>query len=148
MSRASEKCNLPKDGFAFKIIPSGLNKTLGNPESKSRWSLTVKSVKETDGTVRREPSDRNNYSLEGGKRAERHLCLFFENVENTVSPSCLHKIKPTPNCHGEVFANTPNQSPTDPMACFLSCPPLRFKDGNFICAPTPPVRSTSILIHL
>lgn len=79
------------------------------------------------------PSDRNSYSLEGEKRAERHLCLFLQNLENTVYPSCLHKIKPAANGSREVFANTQNQSPIDLMACFLSFPPLGFQDDNSVC---------------
>ena len=82
-----KKCNVPKDGFAFKIIPLGLNKFLGNPVYKSGWSLTVKSKNQTDGTVSRELEWKKQLLPgRGKKRPERHLCLFLQNLENNSLP--------------------------------------------------------------
>ena len=53
----------------------------------------MNSEKQTDGTVGQRARDRNNYSLEGEKRPERHLCLLLQNVENEH----LHEIKPAPD---------------------------------------------------
>ena len=79
-------------------MPFGLNKFLGNPVYKSGWGLTVKSKKETDGTVSQKATVTETTIPWKGEKGQKGIFVYFYKIwRTTVSPSCLHKIKPAPN---------------------------------------------------
>lgn len=110
--------------------------------TKSGESLTVKSEKKN-------PSDRNNYSLEGKKKGQRDFFVYFYKIWRTQShPAVSTRSNQLQIGVTRCLPTLKIKVRRTVMACLLSFPLLQFQGGNFIYALMPPVRSISILIHL
>lgn len=148
--RLSLKCNLPKDGVAFKIMPLGLNKFLGNLVYKSGRGLTVKSEKETDGTVgQKAPVTETTIPWKGKKKGRKaSLFIFTKFGEQQCPPAVSARSNQLQMGVARYLPTLEIKVQQARWPCFLSFPPFVFQHDNFICSLMQPVHSISILIHL